>query len=389
MNIILFSHPLFMNSQSMPRFAGMLKDSFQKLGHKVQVCTPRPYVFKIFSKTKLAKWAGYIDQYVLFPIWVRIFIHFVPANTLFVFSDQALGPWVPLVRRRPHVVHAHDLLALRSAMGLIPENPTSRSGKIYQRYIRWGFQKSKHFISVSNKTKLDLAEYGQVRPVTSEVVYNGLNYPFKPVPFNEAQQLLVETGFDVPNTGVLLHISGNQWYKNVLGVISIYAEYASTHPMPLPLWLIGVGKTEAIQTALSRIPPECKVSFFYKLTGEQIEAAYSVARAFIFPSHAEGFGWPIVEAQACGCAVITTNEAPMNEIGGPEARYLPRLTATTDVGEWSKQGAAHIAQLLEQSPDKETSCRSARMRWASKFNADTAIASYLEIYKRVLDAKPS
>ncbi len=362
----------------------MLQDSYKKLGHTVQVWKPQPIVFKLFSKTKLAKWAGYVDQYVLFPIWIRVSLRSVPADTLFVFSDQALGPWVPMVHRRPHLVHAHDLLALRSAMGLIPENPTSLSGQLYQRYIRSGFRKARHFISVSNKTKLDLAEYGGVHPVTSEVVYNGLNYPFKPVPFNEAQQLLAEAGFYVPNTGVLLHISGNQWYKNVIGVIRIYAEYAKTQENPLPLWLIGVGKTEAIQAAVALLPPSGKVNFFYKLSGEQIEASYSVARAFIFPSHAEGFGWPIVEAQACGCAVITTDEAPMNEIGGPEALYLPRLTATTDIAEWSVQGATQITQLLKMNPELEAACKLARQEWASKFNADAAIASYIEIYKRVL-----
>jgi hypothetical protein len=178
MNIVLFSHPMFMQSQSMPRFTRMLEEAYIVRGHNVQVWSPQPKFHKIFSQGKLSKWAGYIDQYLLFPYWVRTQLKHQSIDTLYVFCDQALGPWVPLVKNIPHVVHAHDLLALRSALGDIPENPTSWTGKLYQRYIRHGFKQAQHFISVSNKTREDLLRFGQVKPLTSEVVYNGLNYPY-------------------------------------------------------------------------------------------------------------------------------------------------------------------------------------------------------------------
>jgi len=389
MNIILFTHPSFMNSQSMPRFAGLLQQSFEQRGHEVAIWSPKPFVFKLFSKTKLAKWAGYIDQYILFPMWVRVKLLSQSRDTLFAFSDQALGPWIPLVRHRPHVVHAHDLLALRSALGLIPENPTSWSGQLYQKYIRSGFQRAKHFISVSNKTKHDLAEYGGVNPTTSEVVYNGLSYPFKPILAEQARQILLSSGLDAPASGILLHISGNQWYKNVVGVINIYAAYARKQVSPLPLWLIGVSKTAAILHALDSLPAGAKVEFFYKLTNEQIHAAYSVARAFIFPSHAEGFGWPIVEAQACGCPVVTTNDAPMNEIGGPQAKYLPKLATESDLTAWSESGAKIINELLTLTAAQEATAREARIAWALQFDAATATTRYLEIYERILQTELS
>ena len=369
----------------MPRFAGMLQQSFVELGHTVKVWAPKAISIRLFSKTKLAKWAGYVDQYLFFPIWVRFALLSQPANTLFVFCDQALGPWVPLVRRRPHVVHAHDLLALRSAMGLIPENPTSWSGKLYQEYIRAGFKTARHFISVSTKTKLDLIEFGKVLPVTSEVVYNGLNYPFKLLPFAEARQILCRGHFAVPAHGVLLHISGNQWYKNVVGVIHIYAEYVKTQEFPIPLWLVGVSKSLVVITALKSVPLAGKVEFLYQLSGEQIHAAYAIARVFIFPSHAEGFGWPIVEAQACGCAVLTTNEPPMNEIGGPECNYLPRLTSMSNLVDWSQHGARVINQILSLNPQQEAAAKLARVTWASQFNSESATANYISIYKRILD----
>ena len=47
-----------------------------------------------------------------------------------------------------------------------------------------------------------------------------------------------------------------------------------------------------------------------------LEALYTCAVALLYPSLSEGFGWPIVEAQACGCPVICTNLPPMPETAG-------------------------------------------------------------------------
>ena len=58
---------------------------------------------------------------------------------------------------------------------------------------------------------------------------------------------------------------------------------------------------------------------------ELLEALYSSAMVLLYPSRFEGFGWPIIEAQACGCPVICGNREPMSEVGGEAA-----LTAEVD-----------------------------------------------------------
>jgi glycosyltransferase involved in cell wall biosynthesis len=50
-------------------------------------------------------------------------------------------------------------------------------------------------------------------------------------------------------------------------------------------------------------------------------ALYSSCEAFIFPSYSEGFGWPVIEAQACGAPVIASNIEPMPEVSGGAALY--------------------------------------------------------------------
>ncbi len=312
MKIVIFCHPPFLPSQSMPRFAQMLRSSFESLGYQVEMTAPRPLFHKLFTGHRYAKWGGYIDQYLIFPLHVRRSLLSAPPDTMFVFADQALGPWIPLLKHRPHVVHVHDLLNLRSALGEGAGHVTSFSGRIYQRYIRRGFRNARHFISVSNKTRDDLHRYGDVEALTSEVVYNGLNFPYQPMVPEAALEALRQAGLPATAQSMLLNVGGGQWYKNQPGLIALYGRYAADIDSPLPLWCIGPKPNAEVSRALARLPAPAKVLFFQNLDNRTLQAAYSYARALLFPSLAEGFGWPLIEAQACGCPVVTTDDAPMN-----------------------------------------------------------------------------
>lgn len=388
MNIVLYSHPAFLGLRSQTHFARMLAGAYRERGHTVALRQPEAVVQRRVPAGRLAKWAGYVDQYLVFPRQMRAALRHDPPDTLYVFCDQALGPWVPQVAHRPHVVHCHDLLALRSALGDIPENPTAVTGRIYQRYIRHGFRQARHFISISRKSRADLHRFGGIEPVTSEVVYNGLNHPYRPLAPDAAQQVLRQAGLPADAGRCLLHVGGGQWYKNSVGVVQIYAHYAQAAlrngAAPLPLWLVSPKPGAAVQAALAQVPPQAQVRFFDGLAQATLEALYSHARVLLFPSLAEGFGWPIVEALACGCPVITTGDAPMTEVGGEAAIYLPRLGHNDDLHAWAQAGAKVLAAVLNRPARERERASTAGRAWATRFSADTAIDNYLSIYQRVL-----
>ena len=373
-----------MASQSMPRFAGMLQSAFEARGHTVTAWTPKDAFHRRFEHTRLAKWAGYLDQYWLFPRWVRRRVAVTPPGTLFVFCDQALGPWMPLMRDRPHVVHAHDLLALRSALGDIPENPTRFTGRVYQRYIRRGFRQARHFISVSRKTRDDLHLFGGIEPRTSVVVHNGLSFPFRPIEGAAADLLLRAAGLPAAPHGLLLHVGGDQWYKNRRGVVSLYARYAAEAVDPLPLWCVGPAPDAALAAAVRDVPGNGRVLFFQGIDNPTLRALYCRSRAMLFPSLAEGFGWPLIEAQACGCPVITTREPPMDEVAGETAVYLRRLRHGESLDRWARDGAKILRRLLDESQIERERRADRGRAWAKRFDAEVAIEAYLAIYAEVL-----
>ena len=388
MNLVLFTHPSFLGLRSQGHFARQLAEAYRARGHTVAVRQPDGWLHQRWPHRGSAKWAGYADQYLRFPRQMRAALQQDPADTLYVFCDQALGPWVPLAAHRPHVVHCHDLLALRSALGDIPENPTSWTGRVYQRYIRSGFRQARHFISISQKTRADLHQFGGVQPRTSEVVYNGLNHTYLPMQAGAAQQVLEQVGLQVPAGGFLLHVGAGQWYKNTPGVVALYAAYVQAQlqagQAALPLWMLSPSPRPAVQEALARVPAGGHVQFLPPLDPSALQAAYSLAQAMLFPSLAEGFGWPIVEAMACGCAVITTSEPPMNEVGGEAALYLPRLRHGESLQGWAQAGAALLLQWLRSPPSLRQQWVAAGLTWAARFGADEAADRYLAIYRQVL-----
>lgn len=384
MNLVLFTHPHFLNSQSMPRFARMLEEAYLLRGHEVEIWSPQPVAYKLVPSGYLSKWAGYVDQYILFPLWVRRRLKKQPADTLYVFCDQALGPWVPLVKNKAHIVHVHDLLALRSALGDVPENPTSWSGRIYQRYIRQGFKQAKHFISISNKTRDDLHHFGQVSAISSHVVYNGLNYPYVPMPKSDAIRVLNDANLPAQPDGMLLHLGGSQWYKNLTGVIRIYIEYVKAEKNPLPLWCISPSPNSQVQALLKQVPSNGKVLFFQGIENQALQAAYSLASAFVLPSLAEGFGWPIIEAQACGCPVLTSDAAPMNEIGGMACSYISVLKPKDDAQLWAKNASNRLIALLSLNEAARNKLVAQGLTHAHQFNTEYAIESYLKHYQQAM-----
>ena len=383
MKTIVFAHPNFLDSTSMPLFAKQIADGLRKHGDSVEIWQPKALIRRLPCPNIFKKWLGYIDQYLVFPLTACLRAYFLPADTLFIFSDQALGPWVPIFAKRPHVIHCHDLLALRSSLGEFSQNHLSLTGRLYQAWIRRGFGRGRRFICVSHRSKEELLRFLPTdSTATVDVVHNGLNYPFSPMDPNYAIEVLSGTGSQIPISGFLLHVGGNQWYKNRAGVIAIYAAYVMRHHSPLPLVMIGAAPNAAMLDAKKQIPSHGCVEFVVRPSVEVLHAAYSLASALIFPSVAEGFGWPIIEAMACGCPVLTTDDAPMTEAGGNAATYLP--LSHGNQRDWAIKCASILANLLARSPSERERVRSAGLSHAAGFSEDQTIDRYLKIYSRII-----
>lgn len=382
MNIILFTHPDFLGSQSMPRYATMLKEAMIERGENVEVWTAKGRFVKLPFPVSLKKWLGYLDQYLIFPIEVKWRLIHKDKDTLFVFTDHALGPWVPLVAKRKHIIHCHDFLAQRSALGEIIDNPTSWSGRLYQAYIRRGYRQGQHFISVSEKTREDLSRFLLEKPRLSEVVYNAINPRYVPVEKLVARKSLsAYTKLDLVE-GYLLHVGGNQWYKNRIGVIALYDAWRKITINPSPLLLVGQSPSVELKKEYEKSSFKEDIHFLANVSDQDVHLAYSGATLFLFPSLAEGFGWPIAEAMASGCLVATTDEAPMTEVAGGAALLLSRMPSEKK-DFWAMTEAKKMEEVIISSKTKHDNSIIKGLANVKRFDLDALLDRIHAIYKLI------
>ena len=366
---------------SMPRFTSMLAEGMTERGHRVKIWSPGSAFFNMPVKGPLKKWLGYIDQYVVFPAAVKRRMKECPEDTLFVFTDQAQGPWIKLVEKRRHVMHCHDFLAQFSALGKIPEFKTSWTGKKYQQFIRNGYFKARNFISVSHKTHSDLVELIGDKASKSAVVYNGLDKSYKQQDQVKSRTILGnKTGVDL-SQGFLMHIGGNQWYKNRIGVVEIYNAWRDLGNT-LPLLMIGAAPSEDLAQLISSSSYTKDIHAISGLSDLYVRHAYCAASLFLFPSLAEGFGWPIAEAMASGCPVLTTGEAPMNEVAGDAGFFIPRRSAESPE-RWAKDAALQVQHIINLPSAAFEAVVEKSLANVTRFDLKSALNQIEDIYNEI------
>jgi glycosyltransferase involved in cell wall biosynthesis len=319
MKILLIGNYVYSYQESMQRFASVLQEGLTAAGHKVRLIRPTPYFGRLRpSPTGVGKWLGYIDRLVIFP---SVLVRVLKWPDIVHICDHANAVYVKYLRRCPHVVTCHDMLAIRSAFGEIPQNPTRWTGRKLQRMILKGLNRARRVICVSESTKADLLRISHLNCAQVGVIYNGLNYPYRPMEERERRTTLKALALD--GNPFLLHVGGDQWYKNRPGVLRIFSHLLQ-FPGISELKLVMVGKpwSAEMRRFVSEQGLGGKVVELVNVSNEDLRALYSSAMALVFPSLYEGFGWPILEAQACGCPVFTSNRPPMTEVGNDTAIYL-------------------------------------------------------------------
>ena len=384
MKIIFLNHHTFFTGYSMRRYSQFLKEGMANRGHDTQIWAPKPILAHKFTPKSLNKWMRYLDQFLLFPVIFIIRSKNHPKNTLYVLIDQALGMWMPMLKHKKHVVHCHDFIALKSSLGIIKENPTSFTGKKYQSLILNGFKKADNFIAISKNTKKELQQFLDKKAHRIEQVYNALDPSFVVGPKEIARKKLEDyLGLNF-SKGYLLHVGGNDFYKNRVGVIAIYDAWRKISNDPVPLLLIGYEPAAQIQEQYDASAYKKDIHFLVRVEDDLLVSAYQGACYLIFPSLMEGFGWPVVEAMASGCPVITTGEAPMNEVGSDAAAYIPRCPSPSERSSWAKECALVVEECMKlTSPKREALIKKGLLN-AKRFDGEVILNQLEEIYMNIV-----
>jgi glycosyltransferase involved in cell wall biosynthesis len=358
----------------MLRFAAALSDGLRAAGMDVTLVRPEPFFGRLRpNRSGLGKWLGYLDKFLLFPPRLR---RLARRADLVHICDHSNAMYVPDVATRPLLLTCNDLLAIRSALGEFPQNRTGWTGRLLQRWILSGLRQARRLTCISEATQRDVLRLSAHPASAVTVTHMGQNFAYAPV--SEVTEAAAARRFGrpfdaaafqrhgLPAGPYILHVGGSQWYKNRAGVFAMHAELQARPGASTPQ-LVVVGP-----------PPYAPgVEARTGVDNSALAALYSGAELLLFPSLEEGFGWPIIEAQACGCRVLTTGKPPMTEVGGNAAFYL---SDPTD----ARAGAEMMAKLLAQDEAACTAESLAGTENAARFSTERMVSEYLSIYRELL-----
>ena len=356
--------------QSMQRFALMMQRGLTKAGVSAELIQPEVFFGRIrFAGAFVAKWLGYLDKFLLFPGQLRRKLR--GGFAVVHICDHSNAMYSRRLSGRPVVATCHDLLAVRGAKGEVPDCPASATGKYLQRWIVAGLRRCHAVACPSAATLRDAARIigqGADAPRLLQIRL-GLNYPYQKQAPERARALLSQVDRLRSGGAFALHVGSNLRMKNREGVLRIFA--LTKKQWDGQLVFAGQKLTPELRSLGKELGVLERVVEVEGPDNELLEALYSSALVLLFPSRYEGFGWPIIEAQACSCPVICSDREPMAEVGGSAA-----LTAPVE------DEAAMARALLRLTDPAERAVWSEKsLQNAERFQMDKMIAQYIELYR--------
>ncbi|HJX69701.1 MAG TPA: glycosyltransferase family 1 protein [Dehalococcoidia bacterium] len=216
----------------------------------------------------------------------------------------------------PYIITVHDLIRYFDLKGYsrFIHCPNMRD-KLYLSLDYKGVKKATRIIAVSHSTKRDLVQHLGIPEERISVIYEGIDHRL----FRQVEHRHVDYPY-------LLFVGSEHPRKNFIGLLQAFSKLKSERQFK-DLKLVKVGKAggaeakfrKPIQRVINELNIQRDVVFTGYVADDDLPGYYSGAECFVLPSLYEGFGFPPLEAMACGCPVIVSNVASLPEVAGEAA----------------------------------------------------------------------
>ena len=280
---------------------------------------------------------------------------------------HATNYFLPPTRRARRVVTIHDLAFLA-----VPELCSPSIVGPFARGIGRFATGADAIMAYSESTKADIVTYLEVSPERVTVAPMAVDEGFQPMEREEAE-LLVKERFGV-EPPFLLFVSTLEPRKNVVGLIEAFKHLVDE--IPHNLVLVGsVGwNAEPILEAMAHPSVKDRIIRPGFVKHLELPAFYCAADAFVFPTHYEGFGLPLLEALTCGCPVVAADNSSVPEVTGGAAL----LTSSHD----TEAVADNVRRILHDQDLRESLIARGKEH-AAGFSWRACATRTLEVYEQL------
>ncbi|MDT7041800.1 glycosyltransferase family 1 protein [Candidatus Nitronereus thalassa] len=233
-------------------------------------------------------------------------------------------------------------------------------------------------IAVSEFTASEVQTLYDLPPTRVSVVYHGMSKEFFPDAGEETDYYALRERLGIPDKPFILFVGGANPRKNHQSLLKAFA-LNEFFRQGFSLVLVGspTFKKISIKRNIHDLNLGNSVVCIDQLPPEELRILYSRTSLFVFPSKYEGFGFPVLEAMACGASVVTSRCSALPEVSGDAAV----LVDPDNVQELEQA----MLSVLQDPKVQETFRRRGRKQAAS-FNWTRAAEETLRVYQSIVSS---
>ena len=323
MKILIDGRVLAHNHTSgVQRHAQEIIKALQKEDHTITVAVPK-----------------YKNRYYQ-QLWEHTLLPFYARKHDILYCPSNIAPFY-LPKKTKLIITLHDLAFLD-----FPEQYSSLFQKYYAFLVPKNLSRAQHIITISNFSKKRIVnEYPFIKNKIS-VIHHGVSSFFTPTKKTKSDYVL--------------YVGAMNEIKNFQTVIEIFLQ-PEFKEIPLKMILPGFSTfSQNLKTSqlLSKAKKSDNIEIINLVDQNTLRTYYQNAKLFLFPSFHESFGFPPLEAMACGTPVIVSNTTALPEVSGNAAVYVDPYSVT-DITEklqllltdkalrntYRKKGLSHVKQF--------------------------------------------
>ncbi|MEX2426188.1 MAG: glycosyltransferase family 1 protein [Thermomicrobiaceae bacterium] len=306
-----------------------------------------------------------------YPVWANY-----PEADVYHFSSQNLASLL-LARKPPGtaIVTVHDIIPymLRNDADLCPYR--GFADRAFDRLAMAGLKRADRLVADSHFTKRCLSTHLGIPAEQVDVVHLGIDHArFRPLDVNESTRLRYGLSTD---QRYLIYVGSEDPRKNLealLRALSIVRQERSD----VALLKVGRAHFEQERTRLVNLATKLGIShavqFLDDVPEDDLPSLYNLAHICVMPSLYEGFGFPVLEAMACGTPVICSNAASLPELVGDAALLI-------DPGPGAEKSMAqHISRILNDD-DLRRALSHKGLDQAARFTWERSTSRMLDVYR--------
>jgi glycosyltransferase involved in cell wall biosynthesis len=278
---------------------------------------------------------------------------------------HSTGYTSPKLDKSRLVVSIHDLSFVTH-----PEFHTDANRQFCLAQVEQAARHAATIIVPSRNTKRDLQKYYKVADDRIAVIPYAADPAFAPVDVSAVTRSLSK--FRITGD-YLLFVGSVEPRKNLAGLVRAADAWLRANAGRQIIVAGPAGWLNSdVHKAIEARGLGDRVRFLGYVDRDDLRALYTGARAFVYPSFYEGFGFPVLEAMACGCPVITSNTPAVEEIAAGAGKLV---TAGDD---------AELARVISEVADDElvrAELRKLGLERAAKYTWRETARATLEVYR--------